>query len=97
MDFKEQVEELRKQLVGRKITVHSDIPMVPTSGPQTGVVVALHITEGEKIDIELARPYRREGVSLPLLGEKVRTGRNIIGLKVDVIAGRCDRWIELRE
>jgi hypothetical protein len=93
--FTQAVDDLRTLLVGRTVTIHSDINMYPRCKSCTGSVSAIYLTpDYDSFDISLGRGTRI-GASFPKEGETAKTGDNIVGLKVDVMAGRCDRWIEL--
>ena len=93
--FLSSVDALRNRLVGQRVVIHSNINMYPPCSAHRGTVRAIHVTpDYDSFNIELSNGTR-VGASFPTDGESVKAGANIIGLKVDVLAGRCDRWIEL--
>ena len=90
----ETIKAIRQRVVGRRVEVRDDIPVTPHSAPATGTCVAVHLTGHDSADLELANGHRI-GFNLPAAGEPVKTGADIIGLKVEVMSGRCNRWIAL--
>lgn len=93
--FPDAIDRIRRRVVGRRITVYDDIRVVPHSAPDTGTCVAIHLTpDSDCADLEMANG-NRFGFSLPADGESVMVGADIIGLKVDVLSGRSNRWIVL--
>ena len=97
-EFLAMVDNLRSMLRGRAVWILDDIPSFPRLPGDEG--------DGTVIDVVPTPDYDSFqivmedgswwGAQFPRPGEEVKIGPGLLGFKVDVLAGRWNRWVEAR-